>query len=110
MRWAPTRALLDRALPDPGTGPSERTRRSGHFRIEVHTVTSTGVRYVAAVAAQGDPGYAATSVIFGEAALCLAQDELRSAGGVLTPAAALGSHLVRRLRSCGLELSVTRLP
>jgi short subunit dehydrogenase-like uncharacterized protein len=110
MRWAPTRALLDRALPAPGAGPSEHTRRSGHFRVEVHTVTSTGARYVATVAAPGDPGYAATSVIFGEAALCLAQDELRSAGGVLTPASALGSHLVRRLRSCGLELSVTRLP
>ncbi|HEV7658102.1 MAG TPA: saccharopine dehydrogenase NADP-binding domain-containing protein [Mycobacteriales bacterium] len=110
MRWAPTRALLDRALPSPGAGPSERTMSGGHFRIEVHTVTSSGARYVATIAAQGDPGYAATAVIFGEAALALARDELTSPGGVLTPAAALGEHLVHRLRAAGLTLTAARHP
>jgi short subunit dehydrogenase-like uncharacterized protein len=109
MRFGPTRALLDRLLPSPGDGPSERTRRTGHFRIEVRTVTSTGARYQATVAATGDPGYAATSVIFAESALCLACDRLDSPGGVLTPAAGLGRPLVDRLRSRGVELSVTRL-
>jgi len=47
-------------------------------------------------------------VMFGEAALSLAQDDLTAAGGVLTPAAALGGHLVNRLRDRGLELSVRR--
>jgi short subunit dehydrogenase-like uncharacterized protein len=110
MRFGPTRAVLDRVLPAPGSGPSERTRRTGHFRIEVRTVTSTGARYQATVAASGDPGYAATAVIFGESALCLAHDPLGSPGGVLTPAAGLGRCLADRLRARGVELSVTRLP
>jgi short subunit dehydrogenase-like uncharacterized protein len=108
MRLPPTRTLLDRLLPAAGEGPSERTRTTGHFRVELHTVTSTGARYVATVAADADPGYGATAEIFGEAALSLAQDDLTGPGGVLTPAVALGDHLVNRLRNRGLELSVRR--
>ena len=104
----PTRALLDRVLPKPGSGPSEKVQRSGHFRVEVHTRTSTGARYVATVAAQGDPGYAATAVMLGQSALCLALDPLTSAGGVQTPAVAMGTALVERLRANGFELSVRR--
>ena len=108
LRLGPTRALLGRVLPSPGAGPSERTRRTGHFTIEVHTGTSSGVRYVATIAADGDPGYAATAVMFGEAALCLARDPLEGPGGVLTPAAALGTHYADRLRARGMTLSVRR--
>ena len=108
MRFGPTRALLGRVLPAPGDGPSESARRNGHFRVEVHTETTTGARYVATVAAAGDPGYAATAVIFGEAGLSLALDPLTSPGGVLTPAVALGDALVERLRARSVELSVTR--
>jgi short subunit dehydrogenase-like uncharacterized protein len=103
-----TRQLLDRVLPKPGEGPSEKARESGHFRCEIHTVTSTGARYVSTVAAQGDPGYAATAVMFGESGLSLAVDPLTSGGGVLTPAVAMGPHLVDRLRARGFELSVRR--
>jgi short subunit dehydrogenase-like uncharacterized protein len=55
------------------------------------------------VAAQGDPGYAATAVMLGESALCLALDEARlpSRAGVLTPATGLGSVLADRLRAAG---------
>jgi short subunit dehydrogenase-like uncharacterized protein len=35
--------------------------------------------------------------MLGESAVCLAQDALDSAGGVLTPATAMGGALVRRL-------------
>jgi short subunit dehydrogenase-like uncharacterized protein len=109
MSLAPTRALLDRVLPKPGSGPSEKMQRTGHFRAEIHTRTSTGARYVATVAAQGDPGYAATAVMFGQSALCLGIDALTSSGGVLTPAVAMGSVLSGRLRTQGFELSVRRL-
>jgi short subunit dehydrogenase-like uncharacterized protein len=109
MALPPTRALLDRVLPKPGSGPSEKLQRTGHFRAEIHTRTSTGARYVATVAAQGDPGYAATAVMLGESALCLGLDPLTSAGGVLTPAVAMGDHLVERLRARGFELSVRRI-
>ena len=103
-----TRQLLDRVLPKPGEGPSEKVRENGHFRIEVHTRTSSGARYVATVAAQGDPGYAATAIMFGQSGLCLGTDPLSSGGGVLTPAVAMGDALVERLRACGFELSVRR--
>jgi short subunit dehydrogenase-like uncharacterized protein len=109
MRFGPTRAVLDRVLPSPGSGPSERKRESGHFRVEVHTRTSTGAHYVATVAADSDPGYGGTAVIFGEAALSLALDPLDSPGGVTTPAAALGDHLIRRLRDRGLTLTTDRI-
>jgi short subunit dehydrogenase-like uncharacterized protein len=108
MSFRPSRAVLDRALPKPGEGPDEKARRNGRFRIEVHTRTSSGKRLVARVEAQGDPGYAATSVMLGESALCLALDgdRLPGRGGVLTPATAMGPVLVDRLRAAGQTLSV----
>ena len=104
----PGRFVLDRLLPAPGKGPSASVRRRGHFRIQVLARTESGARYVSTVAAQGDPGYAATAVMFGQAALALARDadRLPPAAGVLTPATALGSVLIERLRAAGMELSV----
>jgi short subunit dehydrogenase-like uncharacterized protein len=106
----PTRALVDRFLPSPGEGPSEKTRNAGYFRIEVHARTSTGARYVAHVAGQGDPGYAATAVMLGETALCLALDgdKLPVASGVLTTATAMNGALTDRLRAAGFTLEVSR--
>jgi short subunit dehydrogenase-like uncharacterized protein len=100
----PSRMLLDRVLPDPGEGPSETAQANGMFRIEIHARTSTGARYVARVAAKGDPGYAATAVMMGESALCLALDRERlpARAGVLTPATAMGMTLVERLRAAGM--------
>ena len=109
MALTPTRRLLDRVLPKPGEGPSGKVQSSGHFRIEVHTRTSTGAQYVATVAAEGDPGYAATAVMLGQSALCLGLDDLAADGGVLTPAVAMGDHLVARLRAEGFELTVARV-
>jgi short subunit dehydrogenase-like uncharacterized protein len=106
----PSRTVLDRVLPSPGEGPSERRRRRGFFRIEIHARTSSGAGYVARVAAQGDPGYNATSVMFGESSLCLALDADRLAprAGVLTPATAMGDALVERLRLAGQTFEVAR--
>lgn len=110
MAFGPTRKVLDKVLPKPGDGPSEQARRKGHFRIEVVSRTSSGARYTATVAAQGDPGYAATAVMQGESALCLAldRDRLPQAAGVLTPATAMGAALADRLRGRGFEISVRR--
>jgi short subunit dehydrogenase-like uncharacterized protein len=110
MRFGPTRAVLDRVLPSPGQGPAEEARRRGHFRMEVSTRTTSGARYRAAVAATGDPGYAATAVMHAESALCLALDRARLPvrAGVLTPATAIGHPLADRLRARGFEISVRR--
>jgi short subunit dehydrogenase-like uncharacterized protein len=107
LEFGPSRALLGRLLPAPGQGPGEKTRRTGYFRIQIHTRTSAGVRYLAAVEAHGDPGYAATSVMLGEAALCLAldRDQLPGRAGVLTPATAMGTPLAGRLRAAGHTLA-----
>jgi short subunit dehydrogenase-like uncharacterized protein len=104
MTFGPTRNALGRVLPKPGEGPSEKRRNAGFFTVEIHTKTSTGARYVAKVAAQGDPGYAATAVMFGESALCLARDadRLPPRAGVLTPATAMGTALIDRLRAAGM--------
>jgi short subunit dehydrogenase-like uncharacterized protein len=108
----PTRAVLDRVLPSPGEGPDERTRANGCFAIEVHARTPDGERCVVNVSAQGDPGYAATAVMLGESALCLALDaeRLPDRAGVLTPATAMGGVLAERLRAAGQTLEVVTAP
>ena len=109
MSFPPTRALLDRVLPAPGTGPSEEVRRKGWFRMVVDAATEDGRRYRATAAGQGDPGYAATAVMLGETALALALDgdRLPDRAGSLTPATALGDVLVERLRAAGHTYEVT---
>jgi short subunit dehydrogenase-like uncharacterized protein len=99
----PTRVVLDRILPDPGEGPSEQARERGFFKIETHSVTSSGARLVCRISAQGDPGYKATAVMLGEAVLALALDgeRLPDRAGVLTPATAIGTALADRLRAAG---------
>lgn len=107
--------LVDKVVPAPGEGPSGRKRDRGFFRMDCHTTTSSGVRYRSTVAAQGDPGYAATSIMLGESALALALDRDRCPlpaglnGGVLTPATALGNVLLERLRAQAFTCETTRL-
>jgi len=108
LAFPPTRLLIDKVLPDPGEGPDEQARSNGFFKIDVHTRTSEGARLVCRVEAQGDPGYAATAVMLGESALCLALDEERlpDIAGVLTPATAMGATLADRLRAAGQTYDV----
>jgi len=111
MTVPPTRALLDRLLPAPGSGPSEQTREKGWFRSVVTAGTEAGVRYRAEAAGRGDPGYAATAVMLGQSALALALDgdRLPERAGSLTPATALGSVLVERLRTAGHTYEVATI-
>jgi short subunit dehydrogenase-like uncharacterized protein len=104
----PTRALLDRVLPAPGSGPSAEARERGWFRATVDAETDGGRRYRAEVAGRGDPGYAATAVMLGQSALALALDggRLPDRAGSLTPATALGGVLVERLRAAGHTYTV----
>lgn len=110
ISFGPTRALMDRFMPAPGEGPSAEARAKGFFKIDINTRTSSGARYVCRVAAQGDPGYAATAVMLGEGALCAAldRDRLPDAAGVLTPATAFGEPLIDRLRAAGQTFDVSK--
>ncbi|WP_231126423.1 saccharopine dehydrogenase family protein [Motilibacter aurantiacus] len=108
----PSRRVLDRVLPTPGEAPSPEVQEAGHFGTTTYTVTGTGARYAATVAAPFDPGYGATARMLAESALALALDAglLPHRAGVLTPAAALGPRLAERLRGAGFTLTTTRWP
>ena len=110
FRFLPRR-LVERIAPKPGTGPSERSRERGYYRAETYTTTTGGVRYVASIAQQGDPGYQATSVLLGESGLALALDgdKLSDLRGVLTPAAAMGDALLARFPAAGVSMKTVRL-
>lgn len=101
------RPLVDRLLPKPGEGPSEQARSSGWFKHTVTASTTSGKLYRAKVSGPGDPGYAATAVMLGESALCLATDDLPARAGSLTPAVAMGDALVSRLRAAGHNYEVS---
>lgn len=108
MAFPPTRKLLDLVLPAPGEGPDEAAREAGFFEIDTHASTTGGARLRCEIRAQGDPGYKATAVMFGESALSLALDgeRLPAAAGVLTPATAMGTVLADRLRAAGHRYDV----
>ena len=106
MSFGPTRTLLDKVLPSPGEGPSEKAQKRGFYEIAIHARTSSGRSYTSRVVQKGDPGYAATALLLGESVLCLAldADRLPEGGGVLTPATAMGDVLADRLRVSGVTI------
>ena len=71
--------------------------------MAVDAATESGARYHAEIRGRGDPGYAATAVMLGQSGLALALDgdRLPDRAGSLTPATALGTVLVERLRAAG---------
>ena len=101
--------FLESVMPAHGTGHDAASR--GYYKVETYTTTTRGVRYVATMAQQGDPGYAATSVMLGESAITLAmhRDELFDRRGVLTPVAAMGDALLARLPAAGVCIDTARL-
>ena len=111
LAFKPTRRVLDRFLPKPGEGPDEKSREKGYFELQAFTRTTTGKRYRSVTAASGDPGYKATAMMFGEAALALALDraDLPERYGVLTPASAMGDALARRLRAAGMTIEASAI-
>ena len=100
---APTRNLLLK-LKDPGEGPSPQQRERGWFRVRL-VGDAPGKRVVVQVSG-GDPGYAETSKMLAESALCLARDELPERAGQLTPAVAMGQSLIDRLQRAGIGFRV----
>jgi short subunit dehydrogenase-like uncharacterized protein len=111
LGFGPTRAVAEKVLPDPGEGPGEKARQNGNFHITLHSRTPQRVLYRATVAAQGDPGYAATSLMLGQAGLTLARDHelLPETAGVLTPATAMGMTLVDNLKAAGMTITAQRV-
>ena len=97
------RALFRRFGPAPGEGPSEAVLAAGVTRARTHFELADGGGTIEVVQDMaGDPGNAATVRILVEVGLALAgREPAPGAGGVLTPATALGDELVARLRATG---------
>ncbi|KAK9829269.1 hypothetical protein WJX72_004892 [[Myrmecia] bisecta] len=112
----PLHGLYRRLLPKV-PGPSKELQRKGYW---THTLVAEsqeeeGVApavVLGRVCGQRDPGYWETSRFLLEAGLCLAlqkQDLEKSGlrrGGVLTPASAMGSRLIARLKRAGVTFEV----
>jgi short subunit dehydrogenase-like uncharacterized protein len=105
---APLRRQLARLLPQPGEGPSRRTRETGGYVIDLlGKLPGAAQGLTVRIRGDRDPGYGSTSRMLGEAAACLALDDLDTPGGVLTPAVAMGDVLLERL---SLHAGVTFAP
>jgi short subunit dehydrogenase-like uncharacterized protein len=102
LNFTPTRVLMRTfALPKPGQGPSKEERENGSYEVLYVGETADGKKLSAVVSGDKDPGYASTSKMIAEAALCLAQDVERTAtpGGIWTPMSAMGARLIERLQA-----------
>jgi short subunit dehydrogenase-like uncharacterized protein len=104
--FGPGRALIEGLGPKPGQGPSKAVRDRSRFGLVI-IGEGDGLRADAHIAG-GDPGYDETAKMLSESAVCLAKDteQLPARFGVLTPAAALGSTLLHRLRAAGMTFDV----
>jgi len=108
ISFSVTRKLLQKfVLPKPGEGPSPELQQSGFFNLMQIGRLADGGTLRTRITGDQDPGYGSTSKMLGEAAVCLAKDDLDARGGVLTPAFAMGDSLLTRLRdNAGLTFDV----
>ncbi len=106
IAFPPTRALMRATLfPKPGEGPKIALRRGGHFSLVLETPGRP--EPLVEVAAERDPGYGATAIMLGEAAIFLtrSRSEARE-GGILTPATALGARFAQQLSRQGVRFDI----
>ncbi len=94
-----TRSLLERfVLPKPGDGPNKSHRETGFFNLRQFGHLPDGTILKTRITGDRDPGYGSTSKMLSECAICLAQDDLDTGGGIWTPAAVMGDALLKRLQ------------
>ena len=92
--------------PKPGEGPSREKRENGNYDILFYA-EADGHVFKASVSGDMDPGYGSTSKMITESAICLLKDSADLAGGIYTPAAALGKKLIKRLEdNAGLTFKI----
>ena len=109
LALGPTRRLAQRFLPKPGEGPTRDQREAGYYEVFFRGSDGQNRQNNAMVKVSGDldPGYGSTARMLGEAAVCLAKDNLTVGGGFWTPASALAKQYLDRLTSnAGLTFKV----
>jgi short subunit dehydrogenase-like uncharacterized protein len=101
---APGRFVARKFGPKPGAGPSEEAQHNARTSIRYVAVSESGQRVHGKMAYDGDAGNRLTIRLLCESALALALqlDDLPQRGGILTPATALGSVLLDRIRPAGI--------
>eukprot|EP01114_Cavostelium_apophysatum_P013368 TRINITY_DN3222_c0_g1_i1.p1 TRINITY_DN3222_c0_g1~~TRINITY_DN3222_c0_g1_i1.p1 ORF type:complete len:433 (+),score=83.53 TRINITY_DN3222_c0_g1_i1:81-1379(+) len=125
--FPPIRFIMQKFMIKPGEGPSKEKQERCHFGAKVIGISKPQGREKAqkvtiSVKGRGDPGYKLTAMMVAESALCLLLDydlrrprgqrrpkfsaEGRPAGGILTPATAMGPPLVERLGKNGITFAV----
>jgi Uncharacterized conserved protein len=112
MSVGPLRSGLRRyVFPEPGEGPTRTEAENGSFKIRLlgrGMATDGPFTIDGEFSADRDPGYGATARMLGEAALCLANNDVDTPfdGGILTPASGIGMPLVERLRRVGFNILI----
>ncbi len=109
LALGPTRKLAQRFLPKPGEGPTREQREAGYYEVFFRGIDPADRSRETVIKVSGDldPGYGSTSRMLGEAAVCLAKDELAVGGGFWTPASALGGQYQQRLTAmAGLTFEI----
>ncbi|MEP6970420.1 MAG: saccharopine dehydrogenase, partial [Betaproteobacteria bacterium] len=97
--------------PKPGEGPSRAEREAGFYDVLFIGSNANGAALRVSVRGDRDPGYGSTSKMISEAALCLLQDANHPAGGIWTPASAMGARLIERLKkNAGLSFAIEAAP
>ena len=96
-----TRNLLEKyVVPKPGEGPSDDLVKNGFFKVELIGKVKNQQKIKLQLTGQGDPGYGSTCKMISETACLLLESSKEQTGvGFLTPASALGKHLVERLET-----------
>jgi len=99
------RALLQRLVPKPGSGPSERALDAIGYELEVVARGERGARFRGRVVAAGHPGYRSTPEMAVCVALGLADGSLGRTPhfGIVSPAAGLGIEAVPALAAAGVR-------
>ena len=93
--------------PKPGEGPTKEERDNGFYDVMFIGEDATGKAHIASVSATCDPGYASTSRMLTESAICLVEQYSSVEGGIYTPAPALGNALINRLQeNAGLSFKI----
>lgn len=92
-------ALTGDNVPKPGEGPSKDERENGFYDLVFVGIASDGRQVRGAVHGDKDPGYASTSKLIAETAICLIHERPDVAGGIWVAGAALGQSLIDRLQN-----------